>query len=309
MPVDIKLVVSQMLAAKNALAKAADGSALYGLGVGIDDERRSIEEAVESAHLGDEDVMLAIYETSRHWARNDYAVLSASITSGNPLPSHVGDIGRPQIQRWSGDAYQPGKKATHDQIVRWRANTGTYPFDVCGALAHSAANSPLAGYFHLTEDERLYYTGLDAKVPLCSYTRIQRTVTDAAITSGTAALTSPALAQFTASDVGRLAVIQGAGANGVVFAAGIRTRNSATSATLDANAGATVSGARMTISALQSPAVYAAAVFARAMARFDKEGDSERTNESWFMQSERMLALVRNNERELPEVVQMPRAA
>lgn len=76
----------------------------------------------------------------------------------------------------------------------------------------------------------------------------QRSVTDAAITSGAATLTS-ATANFTSADVGRTVVVAGAGPNagGFALSAVITARTDATTVTVNVAAGATVSGATATI--------------------------------------------------------------
>lgn len=73
-----------------------------------------------------------------------------------------------------------------------------------------------------------------------------RVLSDAAITSGTAALTS-ASAAFTKDDVGALAYVAGAGAAGAALVAYIIDVTSATAATLSSNAGTTVTGAALRI--------------------------------------------------------------
>lgn len=68
-------------------------------------------------------------------------------------------------------------------------------------------------------------------------------ITDAAITTGTAALTS-ASNPFTAGDAGRPIIVRGAGASGADLVTTILSYTSAGAVTLAANAGTTVSGAR-----------------------------------------------------------------
>lgn len=68
-------------------------------------------------------------------------------------------------------------------------------------------------------------------------------ITNAAITSGSAALTS-ASNPFTAADAGRPIIVRGAGAGGADLVTTILSYTSAGAVTLAANAGTTVSGAR-----------------------------------------------------------------
>jgi len=74
-----------------------------------------------------------------------------------------------------------------------------------------------------------------------------RTVTDAAMTAGSAVLTS-ATANFTAGDVGHSVVVSGAGTGGVFLNAAVSTFTSATQVSLSTVAITTVSGAQTTIS-------------------------------------------------------------
>lgn len=68
-------------------------------------------------------------------------------------------------------------------------------------------------------------------------------ITDAAITTGTAALTS-ASNPWTAADAGRAIIVRGAGASGADLVTTILTYSSAGAVTLAANAGGTVTGAK-----------------------------------------------------------------
>ncbi len=67
-------------------------------------------------------------------------------------------------------------------------------------------------------------------------------VTDGAITSGAAILTS-ATGAFTAGDQGRAIIVRGAGASGADLVTTILTYTNATTVTLNTNAGTTVTGA------------------------------------------------------------------
>lgn len=92
------------------------------------------------------------------------------------------------------------------------------------------------------DDAATVWTGLNAKTLYVS-----RTVTDAAIASGTATLTS-ATAAFTAADVGKHVTVMGAGAAGIPLGTSatgvtILSVESATSCTLSANAATTIASA------------------------------------------------------------------
>lgn len=250
--------------------------------------------------LSDEDVILAIMETSRHWARNDFLALSNSIPHGSAIPTHVGDIGTPQILRWTGDArsYFPGKKASPDEIERYRLNSG----NVYGALGHNATNSLLAGYYAVTEDERLLYTGQDAKIPLCSYTRRQRTFGDAVMNATSTGLASATVAQFTSADIGGVVLVYGVGFGNGLLAARLDTVVSPTAAKTDTPALASGTSLKAILATLQSPNVYAPAIVCGALGRLMKEGDDTSLAESYFKQQQAMLAMIRRNEEAVPEV-------
>lgn len=96
----------------------------------------------------------------------------------------------------------------------------------------SGASTPLPG-------------GQSANGTLASYPAV-RSVTDAAITSGAATLTS-ATAAFAAADVGSAITVAGAGAAGATLTTTILSVTNATTAVLSANAGTTVTGANSTI--------------------------------------------------------------
>jgi len=88
-----------------------------------------------------------------------------------------------------------------------------------------------------------------------------RWFSDASITSGTAILSSPALAQFTQADVGKTVEINGAappGTNGTVLSTTVLSVQSLTSCTLATNATQTASGTAAKIGTQNNPAVQAA---------------------------------------------------
>lgn len=91
-----------------------------------------------------------------------------------------------------------------------------------------------------------------------------RTVADAAVTTGTATLTS-ATAAFTAGDVGKLVTVNGAGASGAVLATTVSGYTNATTVTLAANASTSVSGALLALGTDDSAAMQAAITAAAAV--------------------------------------------
>jgi hypothetical protein len=144
-------------------------------------DKYTAAEIDEALFQGDEQVALNVLSTVGHFARSNFLALSADIAHGAKIPEHVGDIGQILIKRWTSDTeYKPGIPTTEDAIARYRANIGVAPYNMYGALAHDAPDSPLSGYYCLKEENILLYTGVSAKAYIANYVR-------------TAALQSPAI--------------------------------------------------------------------------------------------------------------------
>lgn len=110
-----------------------------------------------------------------------------------------------------------------------------------GALRAGQTGHPLYGYFEIAD---LVETARDSNIWKAAVNT--RTVTDAAINSGSFTLTS-ATANFTTADVGRIVAIAGAGTAGATLYTSISVRNSATSVSVFASGITTVSGASLTL--------------------------------------------------------------
>jgi hypothetical protein len=300
MAASITQIVKQVIAVKNSYAVNANASQ-GSYGFLIDDARRNLFEIVEAVSEADDEVVLAIKETFGHWARPDYMDVSASIAHGGEIPAHQGEIGKILIQRWASQPYlTPRGKRTATEIERIRNNTGTYPNNAYGSTTHTDADSPLAGLYNLSEEDLLFYTGLDAKVEIANTTRAQRTVTDAGITSTLKVLGSTTAA-FVAADIGSIVVIKGAGVDGVDLASEIKTV-AAPNATLIDAAGTTVSNAFALIARCQSPADYQSGVLAKALSKVIKEGDSAGLASYFQSQGDRVEPMIRANKRLMPDV-------
>jgi lysophospholipase L1-like esterase len=118
--------------------------------------------------------------------------------------------------------------------------------------------APLSGYFETADTvETARNSGI--------WKPALRRVTDAAITSGATTLTS-ATANFTAADIGRTVNIAGAGASGAILTVAINAVASATSATVSAAAGTTVSGAVADIGTYTDDGIHPVATGHIAMA-------------------------------------------
>lgn len=108
-----------------------------------------------------------------------------------------------------------------------------------GALLMGQPGHPLTGYFDLADVvESARNSG--------KWKAADRSVTDGAITTGTAVLTS-ATANFSAADVGTFVNVNGAGAAGAVLSSTVLSYQSPTQVTLSNNASATVTGAGVAV--------------------------------------------------------------
>jgi hypothetical protein len=299
--VNIVQAVKQVLSVKNAGVAGQYGFVLS-------DSRRNLYEAVEAVLEADDEIVLAIKETFDHWARPDLLADSVEIPHGSRIPQHQGEIGKVLIQRSSSAAFLPARgRRQASEIERLRANTGTYPNDVYGKSVHTQAGSPLSGFYDLSEEQLLFYTGYSAKVEIANTSRLSRTTTDAGI-NATAKLLSSSAAVFASADIGSIALIGGAGVGGVDFASEIRAV-AAPNATLADAASTTVSNATLLIARCQSPADYQSAVVGKAIAKMFKEGDDATLWTFHLRQAEAFDAMVRRNQRLLPDVVAMEKAA
>lgn len=169
----------------------------------------------------------------------------------------VGDVVTYAGQRYAANTAHTAAAAFTTDTAKWTALgapatdptfTGhvtvpspTNPADAV-SLAYAAANFTATGSFN---DIRAYGAKVDTQ-----------SVNDAAITTGTATLTS-ATAAFTSLDTGKTFNVIGAGAAGANLVT-TGTYVNATTITLAANAGATVSGARMQWGTDDTAAVRAA---------------------------------------------------
>lgn len=307
MSASIVQIVRQIIAAKNANAAHASASAgLYGFV--LNDSRRTLWETVEAVLEADDETVLDILETVGHWARADYLADSNPIIHGEEIPTHQGEIGKVLIQRANGEPFRASRgKRTAAEIERYRANTGTYPTNIYGASAHTDTGSPLSGFYDISEEDLLFYTGYSAKVEVANVSRSLKTLTDGAINVSVNAksLTSTSI---DSSDAGALAVVMGAGASGVDFASEVRAASVGVATLADA-ASTTVSNATLWIAKCQSPAVYQSLVRIRAQKKLHKEGDDPTLLAIWEKQAEVLEQRVRQNARRLPDVVAMEKAA
>lgn len=127
--------------------------------ISVTDDRYHSGLIDEAIFESDESVVLCIAETPGHWARASYLVVSSALTHGDEIPTHIGNIGQVLIDG------VPGVHAPYEAIIRYRENAeNSY-----GSVAHTVA--PLAGYYAITEEDVIYFTGSSATVRLFNYTR------------------------------------------------------------------------------------------------------------------------------------------
>jgi hypothetical protein len=129
----------------------------------VSDDRFVQEEVKRAVVEAEEEVARIICEIS-HPQRVTF-LTSSSVAHSSVIPQHIGPIERVVITRWTGDSGVDGEKTSRDNILRWRQNLN----NIFGTLAHNATNSPLAGYYNITDDV-LYFTGQSAVVHYCNYT-------------------------------------------------------------------------------------------------------------------------------------------
>jgi hypothetical protein len=304
MAADIIACVQQLI----SLLNVGEGASVYSLNTS--DGRYSVSEIVEAAVETDEEVRRKIRENPEHWAQADELALSSALAHGDRIPERVGQVGEVLIQRVSGGEFISARGVkTRAEIERLRANTGTSPNNVYGPLSHTTAASPLSGFYDISADGYLRFTGNAAKVRSAGITRLLRTVYDGAMTSGSATLSS-ATAAFTASDALSLAVVEGARSTSLLpLASQIAAYVGTTSVTLrDANSsGGAITGKRVTIARLGSPAAYLSAVVRGARGRLWKEGDNTEKAPAFAAAFLRDLEDIRGGARALPD--QMREAA
>lgn len=157
-----------------------------------------------------------------------------------------------------------GYRVSHNAWVRAGCpivNGAAVAVGTSGALLAGQSGHPILGYIEVAN-------AVESAQDSGKWKAATRTVTDAAITSGSGTLTS-ATAAFTSADIGKDVNVAGAGAAGAVLTGVITTINSGTSVTITTQAGTTVSGARLAIAPYTSdglhPSVVAHAAIAAAI--------------------------------------------
>lgn len=118
----------------------------------------AITEATREAALM---IARAICINPNHVHRNLYVSASpTSLTHGGELPDMAGEGDPVEIQLVSGGAYYVGTPRTAQQIDSWRQSGLSA---IYGSVAHNSANSPLGGYYAITNG-RIRFTGNAAQM-------------------------------------------------------------------------------------------------------------------------------------------------
>lgn len=108
-------------------------------------------------------VAICMSEQSPH--RGRYMDYSGELNHGDKIPDRYGPIGEVLIKVASSGDFESAIEADSlEQINQWRKNAG----NAFGALAHTAAGSPLGGYFFIDRKGRIRFTGTKAKVEICA---------------------------------------------------------------------------------------------------------------------------------------------
>lgn len=162
------------------------------------------------------------------------------------LPRNSSSDGWATLGGQSVLAQEPVRTGLNDWIragspVVSAANLTAVAAGTAGALLAGQSGHPLAGYFDSADYAETARNSGIWVIPGV------RTVTDAAITSGSATLTSAAANFNLANDYGKIVRVAGAGAAGATLVVRIINVTSTTSAGVEALAGTTVSGATAVI--------------------------------------------------------------
>lgn len=131
------------------------------------DDRRSNTEIDKAVLAADARVCDAICES----AVNGYRPLFMAeviLTHGEQIPEHIGSIGRPLIQPYSGAEWILGHPKSADEIDSYR-NDDNHLYD---AITHDQSGSSLAGYFDYDAINQIFrFTGYAAKAMLATFTK------------------------------------------------------------------------------------------------------------------------------------------
>lgn len=135
----------------------------------MNDDRRNLMEIVEAIYEGDERTMRVGLATPNWFALADLLTLSASVTTNTRLPAHVGQIFQVYVKTASADTdYVIGIKTDPYTVRRYKNAAAA---TIYGDVADTTANSLLAKYFAVDENNVLTFTGFDAKVYALNYAR------------------------------------------------------------------------------------------------------------------------------------------
>jgi hypothetical protein len=117
----------------------------------------AIRQAIKEGALT---IARTIVSSARHVHRGLFVSNTPTefLTSGAELPDMSGEMDLIEIQPYEDGPWQTGVPREVQQIEAYRAN----PSNLYSTLAHDAENSPLGGYYAIT-NQRLHFTGYKAR--------------------------------------------------------------------------------------------------------------------------------------------------
>lgn len=131
-------------------------NAVSSYGGSVDDPRHSTGEIQRAIHNADDQIVRAIYETDGHPHRREAGSSPATVTNGGQIPDHIGPILGVEIQ--VSGTWKAGKTAPLAKVQSWIDNVNSL-------TSHK-------GYYCISSDNILYFTGDAARVKFCSPTRV-----------------------------------------------------------------------------------------------------------------------------------------
>lgn len=117
-----------------------------------DRNSQAIRQAIKEAAL---QIARAIVINPQHVHRGVFVSgTPTSVTHASELPDMAGEMDLVEIEPYSGGTWQTGVLRDIQQIESYRAN----PSNLYSTLAHNVQNSPLTGYYALSNN-KIYFTG------------------------------------------------------------------------------------------------------------------------------------------------------
>ena len=122
-----------------------------------DRNSQAIRQAVKEAALM---IARAIIVNPEHAHRGLFVSNTpTAVTHSSELPDMAGEMDLVEVQGYDGGPWQTGVLRNIQQIESYRAN----PSNLYSTLAHNAQNSPLSGYYAVSNN-KIYFTGHACRV-------------------------------------------------------------------------------------------------------------------------------------------------